>query len=389
MGVECGLAQGAAFENDQQAIAIVLVSRAQAGDFDAFDVLLRSRIERLLRVAIVIVGNDADARDATQTACVQASRELPRLRDPNRFDAWLGRILTNACRTSLRVRRRRTVREIQLDVLDGPGQRAVLDPSTGPADRLGDQDSLRRAFERLNPEARAILVLYHLEERSVAEIAAFLGIARTAVKWRLVVARRAPLRRALELENQGGANRSARDNEEKHGFPLAGLMPRIPPNGDVMSDSRRLTPSAPRATLVVLILGLGLGACAKAAGSATSPAVASSAGALGSGVSSDAVRTSTGPAQAPAAAAPSASASASSRSLQSHPMSRCTFRRARCRPASPGATVPPAPDRAATLPIATKITEASHMAPTANVVASGRSCPVPTAVMHVTTARRC
>ncbi|CAN5642814.1 hypothetical protein BH23CHL7_BH23CHL7_01110 [soil metagenome] len=87
-----------------------LVERARAGDADAFDRLVRERIDAVYRTALAIMGNPADARDATQEAFIAAWRALPRLRDTDRFDAWLGRICVNACRMAKR--RRKGVREL-------------------------------------------------------------------------------------------------------------------------------------------------------------------------------------------------------------------------------------------------------------------------------------
>ena len=90
-----------------------VVRLASRGDAAAFEQLLAERADRAFRIARAILGNDADARDATQDAFVSAWRDLPRLRDPDKFDAWLRRILVNACRTQLRGRRR--VHEISID----------------------------------------------------------------------------------------------------------------------------------------------------------------------------------------------------------------------------------------------------------------------------------
>ncbi|MBA2315904.1 MAG: RNA polymerase sigma factor [Chloroflexi bacterium] len=178
------------------------VRRARAGDERSFERLLDDRIASLLRLALAIVGDEHDARDAVQQACVQAWRELPRLREPDRFDAWLGRILTNQCRTMLRSRRRRRVREVAVSDLDvvaggGLGGRSVA----GPGDESADLDTLSRAFDRLDPDARVLLALHHLEGRSVAEIAARMDAPQSTIKWRLHTARGA-LERALEVERR-------------------------------------------------------------------------------------------------------------------------------------------------------------------------------------------
>lgn len=70
-----------------------LVERAIGRDAEAFSALVRPQLERLLRTATAILGDEADARDALQESLGNAWRDLPRLRDPERFEAWLARIL--------------------------------------------------------------------------------------------------------------------------------------------------------------------------------------------------------------------------------------------------------------------------------------------------------
>lgn len=170
----------------------MVIERARAGDPTAFEQLIASRIDPLFRSAWAILGNEADARDATQDACLSAWRELPRLRDIERFDAWLGRILVNSCRMLLR--RRGRIREIAMpDSLD-----LTAPTSSGPSS-VDDADLVARAFDRLDPDARALLVLHHLQHEPVGRIAATLGVPVGTVKWRLYAARGA-LERALKGE---------------------------------------------------------------------------------------------------------------------------------------------------------------------------------------------
>lgn len=173
---------------------IGLVQRAAAGDVRAFEQLVATRAERAFRVARAILGNDPDAHDATQEAFVSAWRELPRLRDPGVFDVWIRRIIVNACRANLRGRRR--VREIPLDT-------TVEFRQPGPTipDRVGDADLLSHAFERLDADKRALLVLHYLDHEPVAAIASALGIPVGTTKWRLSEAR-AALGRALAAEGE-------------------------------------------------------------------------------------------------------------------------------------------------------------------------------------------
>ena len=171
-----------------------LVRRAARGDAVAFERLVTARTDRAFRIAQAILANEADAYDATQEAFVSAWRELPRLRDPERFDAWLRRILVNACRAQLR--RRGRVREISLDAASDRG-----DPDRHFPDSVSDTDVLARAFARLDVDKRSILVLHHFDHEPVAVIATTLGIPVGTAKSRLHDARIA-LQRALAIEGE-------------------------------------------------------------------------------------------------------------------------------------------------------------------------------------------
>jgi RNA polymerase sigma-70 factor (ECF subfamily) len=172
-----------------------IVRRAARGDLAAFELLVADSTDRAVGLARAILGNEADARDAAQDAYVSAWRELPRLRDPDRFDAWLRRIVLNACRERLRLRRR--VREISLDL--DPVERRQAGPAM--SDVIADSDLLARAFDRLDAAKRSILVLHYLEHEPVASIAAAMNIPVGTVKWRLSEAR-AALARALTAEGE-------------------------------------------------------------------------------------------------------------------------------------------------------------------------------------------
>ena len=159
----------------------------------------------MTRTAAAILGDETEAHDAVQEALISIWRELPTLREPERFDAWAGRILVNACRRALKRRVRSQVREIRLqpEAADGPGiglrSGAGLPVAASQAESLAATDALDRAFERLDADQRTLLVLHHLEDRPLAEIAATLGIPAGTAKSRLFAARRA-LQKALERE---------------------------------------------------------------------------------------------------------------------------------------------------------------------------------------------
>lgn len=152
----------------------------------------------MYRLTLAIVGNEADAADATQETFIAAWRQLRGLRDPDRLDAWLSRIAVNTARMLARGRTRRAVREIPGY---GPAAEAVPSPFGNPAGQAAaDARALGAALDRLPNDQRTILALRHLEGRGIAEIATVLGIREGTAKSRLFAARRA-LAMALATED--------------------------------------------------------------------------------------------------------------------------------------------------------------------------------------------
>ena len=168
-----------------------LVERAMAGDHDAFSELARVSIGRLYAVARLILRDPHRAEDATQEALVVAWRDLSALRDPDRFEGWLHRLLVRACyREASRGRRRWTV---ETEVREWEG--SVPDTTDGFADR----DQLERGFRRLAPDQRAVIVLHHYLGLSLDETADALGVPHGTARSRLHRAMGA-LRAALEAD---------------------------------------------------------------------------------------------------------------------------------------------------------------------------------------------
>jgi RNA polymerase sigma factor (sigma-70 family) len=154
-----------------------LVERAARGDHDAFEKLVYDAVARLDAAARLILRDSELARDAVQDALMRAWRDLPGLRDPDRFDAWLHRLTVNASLDLVRRRRRRVI-EVELTPIhdqDIPDLTAVVD----------DRDLLDRALRRLEPEARAVVVLRYYLGMTVPDIAATLGIPLGTAKARL------------------------------------------------------------------------------------------------------------------------------------------------------------------------------------------------------------
>jgi RNA polymerase sigma-70 factor (ECF subfamily) len=154
-----------------------LVERAQRGDHEAFDALATAAYHRLYAIARRILRDGYAAEDAVQDALVRAWRDLRGLRDRDRFDAWLHRLLVHACQDQVRRRRRRPF-EVSVLTIDQPTVEDRLS-------QLVDRDELERAFLRLPVEQRAALVLTHYIGLSAAEVASILGVPVGTVYSRL------------------------------------------------------------------------------------------------------------------------------------------------------------------------------------------------------------
>jgi RNA polymerase sigma-70 factor (ECF subfamily) len=170
-----------------------LVEQAQRGDREAFAILARTRGDRLFGIARRILRDVGLAEDAVQQALVIAWRELPRLRDPDRFDAWLQRMLVHACYTEAR-RKRAWISTIRTLPVDGP---AAPDELAA----LADRDEVERGFRRLPPDQRAILVLHHYLGLDSTQIGEVLDIPAGTARSRLHYAHRA-MRALLEADSR-------------------------------------------------------------------------------------------------------------------------------------------------------------------------------------------
>ena len=167
-----------------------VVEAAQGGDHEAFEALAISAGDRLFGIAMLILRDRSRAEDAVQEALVHAWRDLPGLRDPDRFDAWLHRLIVNACADQGRYQRRLST-EVRM---------LRSEPSTQDgAQSLADRDQIERGLRRLKPEQRALVALHFYVGLPVPEIAATLGIPEGTVKSRLHYAT-TTLRAALDAD---------------------------------------------------------------------------------------------------------------------------------------------------------------------------------------------
>jgi RNA polymerase sigma-70 factor (ECF subfamily) len=169
-----------------------LIDRARQGDRDAFGALAQARIDRLYAIAVRVLHDPHRAEDAVQSALLRAWRDLPTLRDPGRFDAWVHRLLVRACYDEAG-RHRAFLTRIQW---------LPVEPA-GPDDTIptADRDQLERALRRLPIDQRAVVVLHHYQGLALTEVADALGIPVGTARSRLHYALRT-LPAAVEADDR-------------------------------------------------------------------------------------------------------------------------------------------------------------------------------------------
>lgn len=171
-----------------------LVILARQGDHGAYSELVARSIGRLTAAARMILRDEHRAQDAVQDTLVEMWRSLPGLRDPDRFDAWIHRLLVRACHSRARREWRRAVVELRLTPAD--------EPVTQDAVRtLEIHDQLERGLSRLTPEQRTVLVLAYYVDLPLADAAQVVGIPVGTMKSRLNRATQA-LRAVIEADER-------------------------------------------------------------------------------------------------------------------------------------------------------------------------------------------
>lgn len=176
-----------------------LVEQAAAGDQRAFESLVRQSADRLFAIAYRILRDHHLAEDALQQTLVTIWDELPRLRDPDRFEAWSYRLIV---RTSIAGAKRERRGGPMIRLLPDDTDVATVTPRSPDAfGSVADRDQIERGFRRLKPDQRAILVLQYYVGLSLAEIADVLGIPVGTTGSRLHYAARA-LRAALDADER-------------------------------------------------------------------------------------------------------------------------------------------------------------------------------------------
>jgi RNA polymerase sigma-70 factor (ECF subfamily) len=167
-----------------------LVERARRGDREAFAQLAAEDVDRLHAVATLVLRDPDLAQDAVQETLIRSWRRLPSLRDVDRYDAWVYRILLHAAADE---HQRRSRYQASVRVVEVPP------PASHDEALVEDRDELERGFRRLSIDHRAVIVLHQYAGLPMPEVAQALGIRLGTAKSRYHHAMDA-LRAALEAE---------------------------------------------------------------------------------------------------------------------------------------------------------------------------------------------
>jgi len=163
--------------------------------------LVTSVVDRCYALAYRILRDHHRAEDATQQALLSAWQDLPRLRDPGRFEAWSYRLLVHACYTEGR-KNRRWAPNLRLIPLGEP-------PANDDLSSVVDRDQLERGFRHLSIDHRAVVVLHHYLDLPLDRVAEILGIPVGTAHSRLHHAMRG-LRAALDADARSPVQEVAR-----------------------------------------------------------------------------------------------------------------------------------------------------------------------------------
>ncbi len=158
----------------------IIVGRVLRGDVDAYAELVARYRDRYARYALHMLGTREDAEEALQDAFTRAYRSLKRCDDPDRFGAWLFRILVNRCRTA-GARRGRRARTFVAD------EAALLEASEEhPASRAAWREEIDHALARLRPDQREAFLLKYVEDLGYDEMSQLTGVGISALKMRVM-----------------------------------------------------------------------------------------------------------------------------------------------------------------------------------------------------------
>jgi RNA polymerase sigma-70 factor (ECF subfamily) len=168
---------------------VALIRAAQRGDEDAFEQLVRSYDQNVLRMALNLLHSQEDARDVYQEAFLRVYRNLPKFRFDCSFSTWLYRIVANLCLDQIRKRKVRKEEGSALETASGevdrfqfvPERRADVDPQR---QLLSAEVSSRiqEVLSHLTPRERVVFEMRHFQGMKLKAIGEALGVSEEAAK---------------------------------------------------------------------------------------------------------------------------------------------------------------------------------------------------------------
>ncbi|MDR0852590.1 MAG: RNA polymerase sigma factor, partial [Clostridiales Family XIII bacterium] len=186
--------------------ALELIRKASEGDVRAFDELYRSKLRTILYHVSRMIKNPVDVEDVAQEIGIQMYRGISALRDPEAFNGWMQRIITNECYRFLKKNVRKTD---HVNIDDYVNTIEEENKEFLPKECLESEDTKRiimQAIDKLPPKRKRAIIMYYYDDMSTKEIAYALGISLATVSTNIM---RGKTMIKGELEKKMGAERNS------------------------------------------------------------------------------------------------------------------------------------------------------------------------------------
>ena len=185
------------------------VEAALKGNESAFSALYESTQRDMYYIALKYMKNEEDAMDVLQDSYIKAWQSLATLKDPASFRAWFGRIVANTAKNALA--KKRPMLFSQLEGENDEGEQLALDIEDEKSEfqpersytQKETQELVHELIDSLSDEQRLCILMYHLDDQSIKDIAETFGISENTVKSRLLYGRKAIKAKAEELQKKG------------------------------------------------------------------------------------------------------------------------------------------------------------------------------------------
>ena len=186
-----------------------VVKAALKGDESAFAQLYESTQHDMYYIALKYMKNEDDAMDVVQDSYIKAWRYLGTIRDPENFPSWLGRIVANTARNMLARKKPLLFSEMSQENEDGDlfeyeieDEKAQYQPERNYTQKE-TQELVHELIDSLSDEQRLCILMYHLDDQSIKDIAVTFGISENTVKSRLLYGRKAMKTKAEARQKKG------------------------------------------------------------------------------------------------------------------------------------------------------------------------------------------